>query len=262
MVEFLRVRVMYATKFVAIAVAVGAAFGTEATAAIFSTGFESPDYTLGALNGQQGWTKPFVVNAPITDVASAGVGDPAVPEGSQYAKVIRSTGDARAAKQFSTPALNTDPFVVDVLLAYGGVSTGSLPLVYITNSESSFNGVIFGFQESGGQVNITYRNLNTFTTLGTAVEDTFYRFQVVIDPATASYDIEVKTLGGSLIGSAQDALSRAGVNSFSHIGLSVLTGAGTLYADQLDISPVPEPSGLFLIGCAASAWSIFLRRRG
>lgn len=217
-------------------------------AAIYTTGFEASEgYTEGDVIGQEGWSAPFNT-ATGMEVTTPEAGEPAVPEGSHYLRIVRGAGDTRAAQQLADEPL-TDPFTVSVVLAYDDLAATSLPTVYISNAANSFNGVIFGFQESDGAVNLVYRNSNTFVSLGEALPNQFYRFDAHVDPATATYDIVVSNLEGAEINSAQDAFSRGGVSEFSHLAVNVLNASGTLFVDDLTV--VPEPAAAAWLGAAA-----------
>ncbi|PAW76420.1 MAG: hypothetical protein B9S32_15020 [Verrucomicrobia bacterium Tous-C9LFEB] len=149
---------------------------------------------------------------------------------------------------FTSTALSGN-LSASAMLAYNGLM-GNAYIVF-SNTSADFRGVQVGFMKENGQMKLAYRNGDTWTSLGLADANTFYKFDITISTSTYKYSLNITDLSGTVLYSISDASVRGGISSFDLISLKTyqadISGNG-LYVDNISLSVVPEPKTAFLLG--------------
>lgn len=211
-------------------------------AAILSTGFENPPYTLGALAGQDGWLA-FGTTA-IT------VENTTVKTGTQAVKVAGSIDGTQSG------AVHPDP------------STGPLLDVNVDLMvTSSTNETVWQFATLGplgvgflGGVNIFGTSIVPITgspaIIGTFTRNSWHNLDLIFNMTAQRYNI---SLDGALLASnvafcgdnsvcAGAVLGTLGAPVFDTVGLAGTIGNDSGFMDNLLVQTVPEPSTIALLG--------------
>ncbi len=253
----------------------------------YSTSFEStdvPPYSLGNINGQNGWSlKGSTVLSSAQIINGGSGGAPATPDGTQMLALRNAPtsggapgGSPKVALQFATTAL-TDTLHFSGLTAFSGTigtSTDIISRFYLNDSANEFNGVIFGLRQESGSLRFFYNDGLSATSFGSvnALADTFYRFELDIQITSRTFDIRVYSHdNNTLLGSYEGAAFRGTTSSLSHLRLNNLSTGTTptgdnfvTYYDQIWINStaaVPEPSTWALLLGAGALFLLITHRR-
>jgi len=216
-------------------------------APLATNGFESPTFSAGALEGQQGWS----ASAAYSIVDNAGNAH----AGSQYLAMPSTGGSAGAINTF---AETTGPEIVmsgwfnvdagqqwiDVLLRDGDDNTAFAAIGFISNHPD-----LPGFSN-----NVVYRSNPSlgggYVALDTYTPGEWFQIEVVtssvLNAPLGTYDLY---LNGNLIGAnllqRQDA-----ANSIGRIQLAAEPSSVGFRVDDLSVTAVPEPTSFGLLGMA------------
>ena len=207
---------------------------TVQASTIYQTGFESPTYSLGALNGQDGWSAPSQATVQNTTVfagtqaatfnATGVTGQSFAVHGLTYNSAGEQRIDVTGEFFLSSTGTGTN---WDVAVIFG--TTGFIDQLAVV--DSSF--AIFGTNKFVGDVPVSKGVWNSFDT--------------VLDYAAGTQSAYVN---GTLVG--QDTFAPVSINLFA-FGVNDAAGTDTLSLDNLDITvaaPLPSSSvmGLALLG--------------
>jgi hypothetical protein len=233
----------------------------------FSTGFEAPTYNTGALTGQDSW---FDARSGSQLVREGGVGGaPAAPEGSQIAQILEEdVAGARlrysSRRDFAAADVTSGPYSISFLLMATELGNNNNAAVWLYGENTGIGWVGWGLRRagSGSDYRFVYSSQTAGSNLTNVGDDgdpvaaalnTWYRFDIDIDPATGTFDWIVTdpstnavlvdfsgTYGAAGVGHKLVALESAGTS---------VVGTGTTtrgFVDDLQI--IPEPASLALIG--------------
>ena len=131
----------------------------------------------------------------------------------------------------------------------GGSGSGNSWLIGVTANRSGFgdvNGEFYFFDGSGGS---GFSVANMFDTDLVLQDDTIYNFEVIVDPASATYSASVTD---GINSASADGLGfrngTPGVYDILHFGMSASTGGDdlTFALDSISIAETPEPASIAL----------------
>jgi hypothetical protein len=214
---------------------------------IYETGFESPDYSVGLLPGQDNWT------GDRSHVIDGSGGDPAPPEGSQMMEMYNggSTNSPEAERLFTS---TTGSARITLTMAHDMTADGYVNL-YVNNPVNEWGGLLFTIREGG---NINYRDGGDYlTAVADTPVDTFYDLQADMDLSVGTWDLAVREHStGTTLASIEDVTIAGGVSEISRIYFLASAPKDEAYVDSLSI--VPEPATLVLL---ATGLFGFIRRR-
>lgn len=238
----------------ALAAALGA--GTASAAPIFETGFEAPDYALGALGGQNGWGT-FGTAAAIT------VQDAVAASGTQAAAINGGLVLGQSGPFHNNPSgIARITLSADILLTEADIERAW--------QFSAIGPGLLGF--SGGvdiDTNGTIRAITSgFTPIGSFSRGVFHNVAIDLNYTTQRYNVR---LDGGLLASnlafcgdngACGGAHLAGYNSliFDTFGVG---GTDTGYLDNVRVAATaPEPAawGLMILGFAGLGAAMRRRR--
>lgn len=230
-------------------------------------GFEQPDYLLGAIDGQQGWSvkQPTAFTDRNLVMAGGEGGRPQAPQGVQYLRMRSHHNTTSSAMQTITTDKLTEPFRLSVDLAFGNTDVVNRTWIrHITIADSAIGdstGVVFGFQGGNGDNLVVYRAGNDWIPIQslagpgnlTVSENEFYRFVAdvyFLENGQSYYDLSVYNLDGDLLAYAEDLGTRHNVAyqyDLFHAQITRMEGGvgtefGDFYVDNLIVSLVPEAS--------------------
>jgi hypothetical protein len=216
---------------------------------LYSTGFESPTFTTGTINGQNGWV---VFGTTAAAQVESGVAE----SGSQAVEVIPSIAASQTGPYY---ALSTSATEVE-LSAYIFLASSS------TQSEWQFAALSPGLAAFIGGVDIQSNGAIDLQTgsnpdVGTFTYNSWQLLDFVFDFTTQTYNF---SLDGTLISSnapfcgSASGCSGANVSSFGAALFDTFpaTDANDIgYMDNITISSVgaPEPGSLLLLGAGLAA---------
>jgi len=220
----------------------------------------SEGFQPGPAIDQQGWYRPGNFSGGSYEIIQGGVGGAPHTASECLLKITADTGDARLARALG-PDPTDQPLLVSADLAFGQISNDlSIGVLYITNNDNAFTGVVFGFRRFENQVYFTYRDGNQYVNLDTPAlpdPDTLYRFLVTIDAASATYSLIVTDLLGQVLGSVTNAHARQGITQYQYATLNLLGAApgDAIFLDRLLVAPIPEPTAIApWLAVVAAAW--------
>lgn len=218
---------------------------------LFTTSFESPDYTVGPLAGQDSWVNSFGLDPVVTSLFSQ--------TGDQALEVRRaSPNDSTFGLTFRPgPYTTAEPKVVvetSIYLAGDGGWEGDFvsPIALVGNS---IGGPLFTAQlairsgETAGDPPDQSVPIDT---------NTWIDLKIVLDfpSQTAERFVDGVSLGMIPFG---DPPGGDTITELQRVEIfSIVDTFNPFYIDDLSITAVPEPSSVLLAGFAAIAWS---RRR-
>ena len=233
----------------AIVIFVGATVAQAAV--IYSTGFENPPFTLGALAGQDGWQ---VFGSTSVDVQST-----VVYAGSQAVWVDGSVGQSGPYhSDFSTgPLVGLSAYIylgsssTQSSWQFAGLGSGLAPFIGGIDTDPSTNNIAL----------ITAG----FPVVGALSRDAWHNVYFVFDFTTQQYNF---WLDGTQLGTnvpfcgdngpcAGAAVSSYGTSLFDTFG----GGNDSGYMDNFSLANVPEPSSIALLGSGIAGLAAVLRRR-
>ncbi len=216
-------------------------FGCVAVAQATMIDFEQPTYTLGALNGQDGWA---------TAATSTVIAAPAcfgVPAGAQSAWFAGASNNFSSRSLAGTDFTDTTQFS---MLYQGMLNSGS----YVQFSLDASNGtavvpfVKFGMQDSSSTV--VYSGIESFLVSRSVNHP--YSINGTIDFTAQTYSLTFFDLGDSTTNTFSalpfyNAVTKAQANASGQVVYDTGYKGASAYSDNFSI--VPEPSTLALLGC-------------
>ncbi len=238
----------------AIAIVSGATASSTATAGVlYATSYEGPEYTAGALTGQNGWANSFGLDATV----NSGI----ARTGSRSLEIRQLSGqDPFGLTVRVGPYSTTMPQVSVEHSIYLSGSTGwNPPATFL--SPLSLGGEN-GFIAQLPVVNGTHVQFGTSNV--PIVTDTWIDLKLLLDfpSQTASAFVNGTNIGSLPFASAATQLSQVELwHVFDNTSFSNPGPSNPFYVDDLRISAVPEPGtwALMLLTIPA-AWLIRRRR--
>lgn len=252
----------------------GSAFVTPASAA-FTTGFETPPYASGELNGQDTWsgstpaTARVLTATEISDELTAAGLNVATPVhgGSQAAFVTGSGGSSSTFRPIT--GMESETHVVMDIWARpltpgtsGSTVGASLGNTFVTMEDAS--GVRaaafrFGFSAASSTATLDYGTADqsgTWRPTGIVWQaDTWYHLTMDVDYTSKTYDFFVD---GTKINATSVSFYNTTSANFAQARVFRGSGQAGLIADDLSVN-VPEPAGLALAGFGTAG--LLARRR-
>ncbi|NCT66977.1 MAG: hypothetical protein GXC76_04940 [Rhodanobacteraceae bacterium] len=208
-------------------------WGTSASTS-YDVGFEAPDYTVDAINAQQGW------QARASNVANT-----APATGTQH---FSQTG-------LASPTTSTNPIAISPQFAAGttryAAVSAKLRISHTTNGASwqfqpqdpdaGLLSTIVLFNRTGNAIQTYSWSGGSGTSVNTGATftpDTYFDFKLLIDRATSNVRL---CKDGVQIYESTDGTGTTGGNNVSNMVLQQATGSGqtannTFFADDLNIS--------------------------
>ena len=222
-------------------------------ASLYSTGFEAPTFSLGALNGQGGWVSADTTATVENTVVYAG------------AQAVSARGTDFTYYPYG-PITPTAPITVS--MAFETTDTGLVFSNFVVGDSPGFAGITAGLAlENNGEI---YAVSPGFPVIGTYAPGTWIDLSMTLNYATQTYSI---SLDGSRVASGlafcggwehsnhcdQNNITQFGVVEFDPHGLK----NGEDYVDNVSVSSAPEPAAwaLMLAGFAAVGAALRPRRR-
>lgn len=230
-------------------------------------GFEQPDYQIGAIDGQQGWSvkQPTAFTDRNMVMTGGEDGRPQAPQGVQYLRMRSHHNTTSSAMQTITTDKLTEPFRLSVDLAFSNTDVVNRTWTrYITIADSAIGdstGVVFGFQGGNGDNLVVYRVGNDLIPIQslagpgnlTVSENEFYQFVAdvhFLENGRSYYDLSVYNQDGVLLAYAEDLGTRHNVAyqydlfhaQITRVETGTSTEFGDFYVDNLIVSLVPEAS--------------------
>jgi len=214
---------------------------------IYQTGFESPTYTVGGLNGQDGWTNSTV---PIVQTANVFSGTQAV----QYSATGLSAQDYAIHSLTYNALTDSNQIVIgqiEMEISNTGTASGQDAILFRANG-----GLLVGHIEVGLNRKAFMANLTT--TIGGSVSVplgvwNLYTFSMNFQTQQFTAFVNDQLIGTLPFSNTYTSLSVV------QFGLHDSPGTDSTFYDNLSIASVPEPSTLLLF--ATSAGILLLRRR-
>jgi hypothetical protein len=207
---------------------------------IYQTGFESPTYSVGALNGQDGWGAPSQVTVQNTTVFA----------GAQAATFNATgvTGQSIAGHALSYDSVGNPEARVDVTGEFflSPTGTGTNWDVVGLLGNAGFIGQLLVI----GSSNVTLGLANTAVGNVAVSKGVWNQFDMVLDYST---DTQSAYVNGTFVGQGAFATASTTLGSYG-FGVNSAPGTDTFSLDNLDITaaPAPLPSsavmGLALLG--------------
>ncbi len=211
-----------------------------AASVIYATGFESPAFTTGSVNGQNGW-------ATFGSAAASTVQTAVAASGTQALAVDGSVAGQHGPFYSTAATAGTLLISADILLT----SAGAL-------SSWQFAGLGAGLAPFAGGFNVNGTTINAITAgfpaIGTLSRDIWNHFDIYLDFGLQQTTIALNgtTLASGLAfcgdngpctGSAVASLGTVLFDSFG-------SGGDVGYLDNFSLSTVPEPATLALVATA------------
>lgn len=263
-----------------LATIVTAAAPSASPSTIYSTGFESPIFTVGnALVGQDGWT-----GVPFLSPGAAMVGNSVVRSGLQALQVrgadmgnapevdpLAAVGSFRKPLNYDTAAAGTPYVTIGADVRLDGPVPGGLPDFFAANMAArigdgfagelsiSSDGYVYGYDGTGDPSHPLLFSapisLNAWHTLAILVDFSANSFAFSIDGIpTSSFPFAD--------GAVSDVLVRESLITYAYPDQGANhRGDFTAYYDNVFAAAVPEPGCLGMISLGALAWVGCLRRR-
>jgi hypothetical protein len=217
---------------------------------IYATGFESPAFSLGGINGQDGWS---TFNTP----AASTVQNTVAASGTQALRVD-GTPTGQHGAYYSTGTGATSLLLsADILLSSASDQSGW----QFAGLGPGLAGFVGGFDITGTTIQAITAG---FPVIGTLARDVWNHFDLYFD-----FDLQQTTivLNGSTLASGLafcgDNGPCAGAN-VAALGTIIFdsfgSGLDAGYMDNFSLSTVPEPGTLALVGAALLGATRSLRR--
>lgn len=214
--------------------------GPAAAQNIFSTGFEAPDYTVGPINGQNGWTVANSdPNAVVTDQwAASGTQGMAVGGTAGLSVVQPLTG-------------GTSQLWFDIDMAKADQNTGQWWVVLQAPSGSARRSAMFGF--NSGQIEYYSAGWHAYSAF---VAGQTYHFQAFVDAGIKQWSLWLD--GNPVSLNMPTAYANAVIPTEMYFYHSGNTGYGL--ADNISIV-TPEPGSLAALALGIAMMGGMIRRR-
>jgi hypothetical protein len=233
----------------------------------YLTGFESPPFASGAINGQDSWTTSAVVDTarvrPGTDIATdltnAGFnpGDP-VHSGSQ-ALMVSGAGGSNATIRAIAGLSSENKVTLDVwarpLPLFNGAS--ALGNIFLTMEDPAGDrAAAFRFGTQFGNTIDYGSSIPTVWVASTAMwdNDTWYHLTMALDYGTKTYNFIVN---GTQVNTEPIPFYNALSDNFDHIRIFRGANQAGMLVDDLVVIPEPATVGSLLLGASA----MLIRRR-
>jgi len=233
----------------------------------YTTGFESPPFSSGAINGQDSWTTSAVVDTArirtaseiSADLTNAGfnVGDPV--HGGLQALMVSGAGASNATIRVIAGLSTENKVTLDVwaraLPLFNGAS--ALGNIFLTMEDPAGDrAAAFRFGIQFGQT-IDYGTSLANPWLSSNVpwdNDTWYHFVMALDYGAKTYDF---TINGTKVNLDPIPFYSALSDNFDHIRIFRGQNQAGMLVDDLLVIPEPATLGCVLVGAS----SFLLRRR-
>jgi hypothetical protein len=238
---------------------------------LYSTGFEAPTFTVGALAGQDGWNQFGPSTATVENFFTL--------TGSQ--SVFLDGGTATQAGPWHQDPSAGTPYVdlsADIAI-FTSTNQSEWQFAATGNNLTSFLGGIDITQTDQIEaITLGFPVIGTFARSTSFTSPTWNHVDLLFDIATQTYDISINGVQlasnlpfcetnapGCIGGSGTTNYGDGVFDSFgqSTSGVSGLTN-DSAYMDNYqvsDVSSVPEPSGLLLLVTVIGAFGVGLRRK-
>lgn len=219
---------------------------------VFSTGFEAPDYSLGALGGQDHWT---------SNGTTALVEDTLVHSGTQAMQIPAISSNPGQTDVFRAgPAIDTSGGITVVLTADLYVASSSLETDWVFGADMSDGSEAGEFVLARNGSILFFSPPNGFQqAAGTFQKDQWNTVSLIFNFGTATYD---GLLDGATIFSGAH-LANAGTTFEFPLFADFGSGNDSLYVDNLSVTVTPEPAYGALLGAAfVGVLAIARKKRG
>jgi hypothetical protein len=251
-----------------LAVTAGLAFALPAASAtvLYSTGFEAPTFSLGALNGQGGWVvDPFAAPA---DAAQVVVENTVTYKGGQAVEVPYMAASGDLPYYAVGPIVPTDPIVVSMAINYANI--GGTPALFAVTTSPGFDITAGVRLYSNGNINALTAG-SSFPAIGTYNPGTWVDVSMTLNYATQTYSVSADGVllatNLAFCGDMPDSNDCAGSQTSQFGDVEFFAGRPKqsipAYLDDVSISSIPEPASwsLFIAGVGLAGAALRRNRR-
>ena len=220
---------------------------------VYSTSYEAPDFSVGALSGQQGWVNSFDIDPAVTSAFAR--------TGSQSLEVRQAAGENPYGLTFRAGPYSTSAPMLSVEHSIYLDGTDGW------NSPSTFLSPMALIGENGFVSQLAVRDGNRVEFGGNVVSIESNRWidlKLVLDFQTQTSNAFI---GGNFIGSeafenfATELVQVEIFHIFDNTNFDIPGPSSSFFVDDLRISSVPEPSSIALLAIAAIGCFIARGRR-
>lgn len=242
----------------------------------YSTGFENPPFTPGALNGQDSWTSGGSVSVLTaseieTALSTSGVSIDSPVRSGEQALLVSSSGGGVTSRRAITGLESLTSVLLDVWLCplgpredVGATSLGNIFLVVEDDSNATAGRAAafrFGYYDNGSgtvapHVDVATSGTGIWQDTGVSWEvGAWYNIRMDVDFATQTYHV---SLDGAPLNT--DPISFYAGNVVDHFGaVRIYRGSNQagMLVDDLVVIPEPGAMSLLLLG----GWALMWRRK-
>jgi hypothetical protein len=222
----------------------------KAATVLYSTGFESPAFSVGTIQSQDGWTVHGDPSAALVVSATA-------YEGSQCLRLNIPVSSVYAlSKRFNySPLSDGVTKVVFHAEVWPGTTGTTTHIVFDTDSGYVLANFSRGIVLGSCWDKATSHALDGGR--GTCVDNGWNDVSIAVDYAAQQFEI---TCSGTSLG-VHNLPTSTPTSVFKGFTLGGMEGPRTSYVDEVSVSVVPEPTAIALLLSAAFGGFLCLRRR-
>lgn len=222
--------------------------GSHAEEIVYQTSFEAADFPAAPLADNAIWRNLSSGSGAITEIVTVNNPEGVTPaDGEQQLRMLRPTGqDSPYARLAFLPMANglREPFDVSFKMAAVPQSPYFVAQAVVADTSTGSAGALVGlaYRERDGKrvlhaYGIDKGEFRDIETVGGDLElNTFYEFQIHIEPAAKTYSVEVRR-GDESLGQLKNLQIKGVVEQFNAFGIRVAGGTkdDVLFLDDVKI---------------------------